>query len=103
MTSHAGFPAGAHFATTRWSIVLAAGTNDPQAGAALGELCRLYWYPLYAFVRRQGHDAHARQDLTQEFFARLIEKEWLGEVARERGRFRSWLLASMRHFLANEW
>ncbi|HEV7406383.1 MAG TPA: sigma factor [Chthoniobacteraceae bacterium] len=91
------------FATTRWSIVLAAGANDTQAGKALGELCRLYWYPLYAFVRRQGQDAHAAQDLTQEFFARLIEKEWLGEVARERGRFRSWLLASMRHFLANEW
>jgi RNA polymerase sigma-70 factor (ECF subfamily) len=103
MTSDAAPPGGGIFATTRWSVVLAAGGNNTQAGAALGELCRLYWYPLYAFVRRQGHDAHDAQDLTQEFFARLIEKEWLGDVARERGRFRSWLLAAMRHFLANEW
>jgi RNA polymerase sigma-70 factor (ECF subfamily) len=103
MTSNAAPPGARVFATTRWSVVLAARANDTQAGAALGELCRLYWYPLYAFVRRQGHSPEDAQDLTQEFFARLIEKEWLGDVARERGRFRSWLLASMRHFLANEW
>jgi RNA polymerase sigma-70 factor (ECF subfamily) len=91
------------FATTRWSVVLAAGANNTQAGAALGELCRLYWYPLYAFVRRQGYDAHAAQDLTQEFFARLIEKEWLAGVDRDRGRFRSWLLAAVKHFVAADW
>ena len=62
-----------------------------------------YWYPLYAFVRRSGHAPNDAQDLTQEFFARLIAKEWLGSVAPERGRFRSWLLAAMKHFLANEW
>lgn len=70
---------------------------------ALGKLCTTYWYPLYAFVRREGKSAHDAQDLTQEFFARLLEKNWLGAVDRSRGRFRSWLLASMKHFLANEW
>jgi RNA polymerase sigma factor (sigma-70 family) len=97
--------ANAHrgFATTRWSVVIAAAGGDPGALAALGELCGRYWYPIYAFVRRQGHSPHDAQDLTQEFFARLIEKDWLADVAQERGRFRSWLLASMRHFLANEW
>lgn len=103
MNSNAAPHGAGNFATTRWSVVLAAGTDNTRAGDALGELCRLYWYPLYAFVRRQGHAPHDAQDLTQEFFARLIEKQWLGDVARERGRFRAWLLASMRHFLANEW
>jgi RNA polymerase sigma factor (sigma-70 family) len=92
-----------HFATTRWSVVLAAGKTSPAAEDALAALCGVYWYPLYAFVRRQGHSPHDSQDLTQEFFARLIAKGWLGAVERERGRFRSWLLASMKHFLANEW
>jgi RNA polymerase sigma factor (sigma-70 family) len=91
------------FATTRWSVVLAAGGATDVAETALAVLCRIYWYPLYAFVRRNGHAAHDAQDLTQEFFARLIAKEWLGEVARERGKFRSFLLAAMQHFLANEW
>ncbi len=97
-------PSQRSFATTRWSIVLAAREPTQDAGsAALATLCRSYWYPLYAFVRRQGLGEHDAQDLTQEFFARLLEKGWLGGVERERGRFRSWLLASMKHFLANEW
>jgi len=94
---------GGDFATTRWSIVLASKGGDGDAREALSRLCNAYWYPLYAYVRRQGFSAHDAQDLTQEFFVRLIEKDWLGAVGRERGRFRSWLLASMKHFLENEW
>jgi RNA polymerase sigma-70 factor (ECF subfamily) len=74
-----------------------------EARRALGELCRLYWYPLYAFVRRQGRSAHDAQDLTQEFFRQLIEKDWLASVERSRGRFRSFLLVAIKHFLANQW
>lgn len=93
-----------HFVTTQWTAVLAAGRSEStHAHAALEQLCRAYWHPLYAFVRRQGHDEHDAQDLTQEFFARLLEKNYLGEVEREKGRFRSFLLAAMKHFLANEW
>ena len=80
-----------------------AGTDSPQAQQALETLCGNYWYPLYAYVRRQGHSAHDAQDLTQAFFARLLEKNYLGDVQREKGRFRSFLLASLKHFLANEW
>jgi RNA polymerase sigma-70 factor (ECF subfamily) len=90
------------FATTRWSLVLHAREDSAGAHAALSTLCRDYWYPLYAYVRRQGSSPHDAQDLTQEFFARLIEKGWLDAVVRERGRFRSFLLAAMKHFLANE-
>ncbi len=97
-------PAGGPlFLTTRWSIVLTARGDDTAAREALAKLCTAYWFPLYAFVRREGHSPHDAQDLTQEFFARLLEKGWLSAVAQERGRFRSWLLVSMRHFLANEW
>ncbi len=91
------------FVTTRWSVVLSARGDTTGAPLALARLCTTYWYPLYAFVRRQGHGPHDAQDLTQEFFARLLEKGWLDGVDRERGRFRSFLLASMKHFLANEW
>jgi len=91
------------FRTTRWSMVLRARGDSSGAHESLAKLCDAYWYPLYAFVRRQGHGPHDAQDLTQEFFARLLEKGWLGGVERERGRFRSWLLASMKHFLAKEW
>lgn len=94
---------GRNFVTTRWSMVLSARGDTTGAKTALAALCEAYWYPLYVFVRRQGHPPHDAQDLTQEFFARLLEKGWLGGVARERGRFRSFLLASMKHFLANEW
>src|ERR1700691_1958123 len=93
----------ARFEETRWSIVVAAGGDATKAGRALSHLCATYWYPLYAFVRREGHGADDAQDLTQEFFARLLEKNWLDAVDREKGKFRSFLLAAMRHFLANEW
>lgn len=92
------------FATTRWSLVLAARDRQtPAAEAALAELCAAYWYPLYAFIRRSGHDANAAEDLTQEFFARLLEKSWLGQADQARGRFRSFLVTACRHFLANEY
>jgi len=91
------------FATTRWSVILAAGGSTPAATDALAVLCQAYWYPLYAYVRRQGHAPADAQDLTQEFFARLLQRGDLGTVAPERGRFRAWLLAVMKHFLAKEW
>jgi RNA polymerase sigma-70 factor (ECF subfamily) len=91
------------FATTRWSLVsAAAGQNPDTARAALAELCELYWYPLYAFVRRQGVDADAASDLTQGFFARFIELESLQSARQDRGRFRSYLLGAVKHFIANE-
>src|SRR5678816_893476 len=92
------------FATTHWSVVLRAGQEHPmEAAAALESLCRAYWLPLYAFVRREGHDVHEAQDLTQEFFSRLLAGDSLVTVDRTKGRFRSFLLASMKHLLANEW
>jgi len=92
------------FSTTHWSVVLAAGHGDTrQAREALERLCRTYWYPLYAFVRRQGHSPADAQDLTQEFFARLLQKNFVGAAQPERGKFRWFLLACLRHFLANEW
>ena len=95
---------GRVFATTHWTAVLAAGRrNTPQADVALEELCRTYWYPLYAYVRRRGYSRDDAQDLTQAFFARLLEKNYLDGLSGERGRFRAFLLASMNHFLANEW
>src|SRR5437660_542490 len=91
------------FATTHWSLVLAAGDRDsPQAQEALSALCETYWYPLYAYVRRHGHSPDQAEDLTQEFFARLLEKEFLRNVDREKGKFRAYLMACFRHFLANE-
>jgi RNA polymerase sigma factor (sigma-70 family) len=92
------------FAATRWTVVLTAGHGlSPQAGRALEELCRTYWYPLYAYVRRRGHNPQEAEDLTQEFFARLLARNYLAGVDREKGKFRSFLLASLKHFLANEW
>jgi len=97
-------PGGANFALTRWSVVLAAGSSDStHARDALEQLCRTYWHPIYAFVRRQGHSPPDAQDLTQEFFARCLAKNYLGAADRAKGRFRSFLLASLKHFLANEW
>jgi len=94
----------ARFALTRWSVVLAAGRADSShARQALESLCTAYWPPIYAFVRRQGRSPHDAQDLTQEFFARLLQKKSLGAVDRAKGKFRSFLLASLKHFLANEW
>ena len=95
---------GQDFCTTHWSTVLRAG--DPQSiecVAALEKLCRAYWYPLYAYVRRQGHTAHDAQDLTQEFLSRLLEHNALVAVHPDKGRFRSFLIASLNHFLANDW
>lgn len=104
--SHPG--SSATFAPTRWTLVLAAaqanrlGWNSPQAHEALTELCQIYWYPLYAFVRRSGYSAPNAEDMTQEFFTRLLSKDCLARVDRTKGRFRSFLLASMKHFLANQ-
>lgn len=93
------------FAPTRWTMVLAAvgGGEAGQGREALERLCATYWYPLYAFVRRQGYGAHDAQDLTQGFFARLLEKKDLAAVDRAKGKFRSFLLAALQHYLANEW
>src|SRR2546430_9901540 len=91
------------FATTHWSVVLAARQQtSPEAGEALESLCRAYWYPLYAFIRRRGYDSHDAQDLTQGFFTRLLEKNYLAQADREKGRFRSFLLAALKHFLSDE-
>jgi DNA-directed RNA polymerase specialized sigma24 family protein len=92
------------FATTHWSVVLVAGdTQLPQASDALEKLCRAYWYPLYAYVRRKGYSAEDAQDLTQEFFARLLARNYLSVADRNKGKFRSFLLGSLEHFLAREW
>jgi RNA polymerase sigma-70 factor (ECF subfamily) len=94
------------FDTTQWSLVLAARPDEESRGRArkaLEELCRAYWYPLYAFVRSRGQSAADAQDLTQAFFTRIIETGGFASVDRERGRFRSYLLGAMKHFLANEW
>jgi RNA polymerase sigma factor (sigma-70 family) len=92
------------FSTTHWSVVLAAGqTESPEATQALDRLCRAYWYPLYAYVRRQGHAPADAQDLVQEFFARLLERNYFRLADRSRGRFRTFLLTSLKHFLINEW
>jgi len=93
-----------HFATTRWSIVLAVGDADRQGSRdALAQLCEAYWYPLYAYVRRRVHDVHEAQDLTQAFFSRLLEKQTIARADPERGRFRTFLLAALQNFLHNEW
>ena len=92
------------FRTTHWSVVLAAASQATVSSQeALAQLCRTYWYPLYAFVRRKGSSPHDAQDLTQAFFARLLEKNYVAQADRERGRFRTFLLAALTHFLADEW
>jgi RNA polymerase sigma factor (sigma-70 family) len=92
------------FATTHWTVVLTAGSrrSAPEADRALEELCRTYWYPLYAYVRRQGHSKEDAEDLTQGFFARFLERNYLEGLSSEKGRFRAFLLAALKHFLANE-
>ena len=103
-TNQPASTSGDCFATTRWTNVLAAGRkSSPQADLALEELCRIYWYPLYAYVRRQGHSKEDAEDLTQSFFGRFLQKNYLEGLSSERGRFRAFLLASLKHFLANEW
>jgi RNA polymerase sigma-70 factor (ECF subfamily) len=102
--SESGFPQRPAFVTTHWSIVLCAQNEDSPASAeALAKLCSTYWFPLYAFVRRQGRSPHDAQDLTQEFFARLLQKDYLKSAAREKGRFRTFLLLALKRFLANDW
>jgi RNA polymerase sigma-70 factor (ECF subfamily) len=92
------------FSTTRWSVVLAAGQVDASlARRALETLCQAYWYPIYVYVRRKGHGPEDSQDLTQEFFAQLIAKEHLRLADRQKGKFRTFLLATLDYFLAREW
>jgi len=97
-------PADAWFKTTHWSSVLhAADSNDPMAEASLSRLCQTYWYPLYYYIRRLGHTPEDAQDLTQEFLARLVHKDYLKGVKQEKAKFRSFLLVALKRFLANEW
>jgi RNA polymerase sigma factor (sigma-70 family) len=92
------------FATTHWSVVVAAGKgSDVAARQALATLCADYWYPLYAYTRRRGHQPAEAQDLTQGFFLHLLEKDTLQAAAQSRGRFRSFLLTSLHHYITNEW
>ncbi|MDH3627272.1 MAG: sigma-70 family RNA polymerase sigma factor [Acidobacteriota bacterium] len=91
------------FHTTRWTMILSArGTDSEDASAALAELCRTYWYPAYYFVRRRGNGPDEAMDLTQSYFLRMLEKDYLEDVRPEDGKFRSFLLASLKHFLANQ-
>jgi RNA polymerase sigma factor (sigma-70 family) len=99
---HASDGANAQFTTTHWSVVLNARNTDSSQGAgALEQLCRTYWYPLYAFVRREGYSHHDAEDLTQGFFERLLAKNYLAQVDQTLGRFRSFLLASLKHYLSD--
>jgi RNA polymerase sigma-70 factor (ECF subfamily) len=94
----------AGFETTQWSVVLAAGADSsPQAASALERLCQIYRYPLYAFIRRQGRNPHDAEDLTQAFFAHFLQGKCFRFATPERGRFRSFLLTSLKNFLTNEW
>lgn len=94
----------AYFATTHWSVVLRAGQTESDAAShALGRLYQTYWYPLYAYVRRQGHDVETAQDTVQEVFLALLERRQLASVSPSRGRFRSYLLTAVNHLLANQW
>jgi RNA polymerase sigma factor (sigma-70 family) len=93
-----------HFATTRWSVVLAAGSpSSSHHEQALGTLCEAYWFPLYAYLRRRGYDTHRAEDAIQAFFAMLLEKNGLHRAKQDRGRFRSFLLASLKNLLADQW
>jgi RNA polymerase sigma factor (sigma-70 family) len=92
------------FVTTQWSQVLKAARNDStRASSALATLCSNYWYPLYSYARRRGYGPDDAKDLTQGFFARLLQQKWLAQADPARGRFRTFLLTAMSHFLANEW
>jgi RNA polymerase sigma factor (sigma-70 family) len=96
--------ASGQFPPTQWSmIVAAAGTRSGPGREALEQLCKAYWYPLYAYVRRRGYKAHDAQDLTQDYFEKLLEKHYLEQADRDRGKFRTFLLTSLKNFLANEW
>src|SRR5215472_5620607 len=92
------------FATTHWSVVVHAGdSGSPETASAMERLCRTYWYPLYVFIRRKGYSHEDASDLTQAFFAKFLEKLYLKSVDANLGKFRTFLLTSMTHFLANEW
>jgi DNA-directed RNA polymerase specialized sigma24 family protein len=92
------------FPNTRWSVVLAATQRpSPESAAALEAICHAYWYPLYAYIRRCGKPPHDAQDLTQEFFRRLLEKRWLDAADREKGKLRIFLITALKHFMSNEW
>ena len=92
------------FPQTRWSVVLAATQRpSPDSAAALEAICRAYWYPLYAYARRCGQPAHDAQDLTQEFFCRLLEKNWLDAADREKGKLRTFLIVALKKFMSKEW
>lgn len=94
----------AQFATTCWTQILAAGGNDSeQVRSSLEQLCEAYWYPLYAFARQSGQDPENAKDLTQGFFCRLLEKNYLAQADRAKGRFRTFLLSAFKHFMAKEW
>jgi RNA polymerase sigma-70 factor (ECF subfamily) len=93
----------AQFAPTHWTVVITARGNTTHSQVALEKLCQTYWPPIYAYIRRQGKNPHDAQDLTQGFFALLLEKNYLGDVDRSKGKFRSFLLTALKHFLANEW
>jgi len=98
-------PPREQFPQTRWSVLLAARDDhdEARAAAALDELCRAYWFPLYVYVRRRGFSPHDAEDLTQGYFAALIEKDYLAGADRERGKLRSFLLVTLKHFIADEW
>jgi RNA polymerase sigma factor (sigma-70 family) len=98
-------PAGPRvFPATQWTLVVAAAaTPSPESAAALERLCATYWFPLYAYVRRCGHSPCDAEDLTQDFFARLLERHWIARADRDLGRFRSFLLTAMKRFMAKEW
>jgi RNA polymerase sigma-70 factor (ECF subfamily) len=106
-SSTPGTPAGASpdcFATTHWTVVLEAGVRStPQSDRALEELCRLYWYPLYAYVRRHGHSKEDAEDLTQGFFASFLKRNYLQGCCSEKGRFRAFLLAALKRYMASEY
>jgi RNA polymerase sigma-70 factor (ECF subfamily) len=91
------------FPNTRWSVVLAARQHSPESAAALEAICRAYWYPLYAYVRRCGQSPPDAQDLTQDFFCRLLEKRWLDSADRERGKLRTFLIVALKNFMSKEW
>src|ERR1700678_359134 len=96
-------PGASQFPTTRWSLVVAAGNSHPrEAQPALVSLCEHYWYPLYAYLRRRGYPSHEAQDLTQDFFVRVLEGRYLDRADPERGRFRSFILTSLKFFVADE-
>lgn len=103
-TPETRYAVGAQFRTTHWSVVIRAGQGEgTEAAAALNELCQVYWYPLYAFARRQGQSPAEAEDLTQGFFACLLDRNFVAGADQDKGRFRAFLLTAFRRFLANAW